>query len=114
MLNKFLNELFISYSLKKSETGMSQDHIVEPYFETMIEDIKGFIDLNYKLKPDVCLVVDSLQGIIKDLEYSAFNLCNGKKYTDLPKGIIESTGAEDTLLISIRELRKIIDNLDSK
>lgn len=50
---------------------------------------------------------DLLAGIACNLEYSAYNLCDGKKYTDLPKGIVESTSAEDTLLISIRDLKQL-------
>jgi hypothetical protein len=48
-----------------------------------------------------------LNKIISDLEYAAYNLCNGKKDTDLPPGIINSTGAEDSLLIAIRDLKEI-------
>lgn len=47
-----------------------------------------------------------LIGIISDLEYAAYNLCNGRKDTDLPIGIMESTGAEDSLLIAIRDLKQ--------
>ena len=55
----------------------------------------------------VDLRMDELERIISNLEYSAYNLCNGMKYTDLPKGIIESTGAQDTLLIAIRDLKNL-------
>ena len=55
----------------------------------------------------VDLRMDELERIISNLEYSAYNLCNGRKYTDLPKGIIESTGAQDTLLIAIRDLKNL-------
>lgn len=48
-----------------------------------------------------------MNKIINDLEYAAFNLCNGKKYTDIPDTLIESTGPEDSLLIAIRELKKL-------
>jgi hypothetical protein len=51
--------------------------------------------------------MEELNKIINDLEYAAFNLCNGKKDTDLPIGIIESTGADDTLLIAIRDLKEL-------
>ena len=48
-----------------------------------------------------------LAGIIHNLEYSAYNLLNGKKYTDLPEGITESTGADESLLIAIRDLKEL-------
>ena len=51
--------------------------------------------------------MNELAKIITDLEYAAYNLCNGKKDTDLPPGIIESTGADDSLLIAIRDLKEI-------
>ena len=50
---------------------------------------------------------DSLAGIIHNLEYAAYNLLDGKKYTDLPPGIMESTGASESLLIAIRDLKRI-------
>lgn len=48
-----------------------------------------------------------LAGIIYNLEYAAYNLLDGKKYTDLPKGIMESTGPGDSLLMAIRDLKEI-------
>jgi len=48
-----------------------------------------------------------LASVIYNLEYAAYNLLDGKKYTDLPKGIIESTNPGDSLLIAIRDLKKI-------
>lgn len=46
-----------------------------------------------------------LSGIILDLEYAAYNLLDGKKDTDLPEGVVESTSAETSLLIAIRDLK---------
>jgi hypothetical protein len=54
----------------------------------------------------------ALKQILYGLEYAAYNLCDGKKYTDLPHGIIESTCSEETLLISIRNLKILIDEAD--
>ena len=58
-----------------------------------IEKILGEIDKNVK-------------HIISDLEYSAYNLCEGRNYKELPIGLVESTSAQDTLLMAIRDLRK--------
>lgn len=57
-------------------------------------------------------LVEQLKYLTNELEYSAYNLCNGQKYTDLPKGIIESTGAETTLLIVIRDLILLTNELE--
>jgi hypothetical protein len=50
---------------------------------------------------------DLLAGILYNLEYAAYNLCDDIKYTDLPKGITDSTGPEESLLIAIRDLKAI-------
>ena len=60
---------------------------------TDIEKVLGEIDKNVK-------------HIISDLEYSAYNLCEGRNYKELPIGLVESTSAQDTLLMAIRDLRK--------
>lgn len=54
----------------------------------------------------------ALKQILYGLEHAAYNLCDGKKYTDLPHDIIESTCPEETLLISIRNLKILIDEAD--
>lgn len=42
-IRKSLQNLFTVYSLKKNETGLKQECIVEPYFECMIEEIMDLI-----------------------------------------------------------------------
>ena len=49
---------------------------------------------------------DLLPGIIHDLEYAAFNLCE-KTDCDIPPGVIESTCPEVTLLLAIRRLKQV-------
>ena len=50
--------------------------------------------------------VVAIARILFNLEYAAYNLC-GKTVDDLPLGISESTGADDSLLIAIRDLKEI-------
>ncbi len=53
-------------------------------------------------------IKNELEDIIIDLEYAAFNLCD-KKVEDLPFGLMESTGADDTLLLAIVRLKNIVN-----
>lgn len=53
-------------------------------------------------------IITETQKIISDLEYSAYNLCDGRKDTDLPVGIVETTDAKDSLLIAIRDLKNLV------
>ncbi len=45
-----------------------------------------------------------------DLEYAAFNLCE-KSDSDVGKGVIESTCPETTLLLAIRNLSEVYDEI---
>jgi hypothetical protein len=47
-----------------------------------------------------------MRGIIHDLEYAAYNLCE-KTDSDVERGVIESTCPEASLLLSIRRLKEM-------
>lgn len=79
-----------------------------------IKRIKELVEevdlLKYKLVMKSGVDTSQLNKILYDLEYSAYNLI-GQKYTDLPKGVVESTSSKDSLLIAIRDLKKIVEDL---
>ena len=47
-----------------------------------------------------------LSGVINDLEYAAFNLCE-KTDDDVHPGVVESTCPEVTLFLAIRKLKQV-------
>lgn len=53
--------------------------------------------------------VELLKDCINSIEYCAFNV-EDKKIEDLPKGIIDSTGPVDSILISARNAKQALTN----
>ncbi|MGD9697525.1 hypothetical protein [Acinetobacter sp.] len=95
------------YCEKYDDTKVKVDFYQSGDFEAMIKDIKpvGKLPESGQMRLEIKF---DLNGIISDLEYAAFNLCDGAKYTDLPENITESTGAKESLLIAIRDLKRFV------
>ena len=90
---KYTEKLWKCYQNGIKENGLPEKEL----FVALIDDLIKQIEEHYK---------NQLAGIIGSLEYAAYNLFDGKKYTDLSKGI-ESTGAGDSLLMAIRDLKEL-------
>ena len=89
---------------KDEDAGTYKERYCSEKCQSEIEDlIDNIIDGDEKPSD----LMQLLASVIYNLEYAAYNLLDGKKYTDLPKGIIESTNPGDSLLIAIRDLKKI-------
>ena len=93
-------------------------------FQTVRDDLRLAIVLNPTLEnieqamelyasAKLTKAIGALEDCINSLEYAAYNI-DGKKIEDLPAGLIESTGAADTALISARNAKQTLTELKQK